>query len=184
MVRAGEAALAVLAGFHPEKGDLVGGFERGVGKGRIFLEVGEFGERDDGQLLGLVVLLLVLLVELRLEVADLQLRALVAKRKAFHPLFQNYIILPSLQVLAGSDQPTTLWPSRSTPSTVPPQHPQPAHPLFFQAFCWHYNPSPKKLENYNKNIYEEITTKNGLFFQPTCIISLSKRGSLVWHSHI
>ena len=73
MVGAGEAAPAVLAGFHAEEGDLVGGFEWGVGKGRIFLEVVEFGEGEDGQLVGLVVPLFVLFVELRFEVADLQL---------------------------------------------------------------------------------------------------------------
>lgn len=73
MFCAGEAALAVVAGLGPEEGDLVGGLERGVGKGRNFLEVVEFGERNDGQLVGLVVLLLVFLVELRLEVADLEL---------------------------------------------------------------------------------------------------------------
>lgn len=73
MVCAGEAALAVLAGFRPEEGDFVGGLKWGMGEGRIFLKVIEFRQGDNGQLLGLVILLLVLLVELRLEVADLQL---------------------------------------------------------------------------------------------------------------
>lgn len=73
MVCAGESALAVLTGFRPEEGDFVGGFKWGMGEGRIFLKVVEFRQGDNGQLLGLVILLLVLLVELRLEVADLQL---------------------------------------------------------------------------------------------------------------
>lgn len=86
LVGARQAALALVAGLQPEEGNLVSGFEGRVGKGRIFLKVVEFGQGKDGQLLGLVVPPVVLLVELGFEAADLQLRALVVKRKALHPL--------------------------------------------------------------------------------------------------
>ena len=151
LIGARQAALALVAGLQPEECNLVSGFEWRVGKGRIFLQVSEFGQRKDGQLLGLVVLPVILLVELGFEAADLQLRALVAKRKALHPLFQNYIILPSRTALVVSDVRQSLPPSPSPASTASPQQAQLSIHYNLQRFFPDNKPF-KKLGNYNKNI--------------------------------
>lgn len=102
MIRTGQAAHALMARLRSEKGNLMHRFDWGVGKRRIFLKVRNLRKGNNSQILTLALLFLVLLVELRLQVAYFQLGSLVSKRKAFHPLLQklyNSSIAQALVVL-------------------------------------------------------------------------------------